>query len=106
MKLGNVVRVAFCSLAITACAPMQPKLQELQLPPERIVQKGYSLVPINEAGWLVAGRNQYQLSLIKTGANPDESFAIQAVPFRLPEFKSTEEFVRLIKEGQAKDTHP
>lgn len=106
MKLGYVLRVAFCFLAITACAPKQPKLPELQVQPERIVQKGYSLVPLNEKGWIVAGRNQYQLALVKAGVNPDESIAIQAMTFKLSEFKSTEEFVRLIKEGQAKNADP
>lgn len=96
--------IAFCSFVIVACGPMQPKLQEIQVPPERIVQNGYSLLPIYEAGWLVAGRNQYQLALVKAGTNPDESIAIQAMLFNLPEFKSTEEFVRLTKDGQAKDT--
>lgn len=104
MKFSYVVIVAFCSFAIAACAPMQPKLQELQVQPERIIQNGYSLVPMNEAGWVVAGRNQYQLVLVKAGSNPDETIAIQAMLFELPEFKSTEEFVRLTKDGQAKDT--
>jgi hypothetical protein len=46
------------------------------------------------------------LALVKRGENPDETIAIQAIPFRLPVFKTNEEFVRLIKEGQAKDTDP
>ncbi|ABQ25640.1 hypothetical protein [Geotalea uraniireducens] len=97
----------FCSiLIITSCASLQPHLPEVQIPPERISQKGYSLVPLNEKGWLIAGRNAYQLALVKRGENPDETFAIQAIPFRLPTFKTHEEFVRLIEEGQSKDTDP
>ncbi len=61
-------------------------------------------MPLNEKGWLIVGRNRYQLTLAKEGANTDESIIIQATPFRLLEFRSTEEFVRLIKEGQARDT--
>lgn len=105
MNLGQAVRITVCSVAITACVPMQPKLQELQLPPERIAQKGYSLVPMNEQGWLVAGRNQYQLALVKAGVNPDESIAIQAMPVRLPEFRSPDELISLMKEGQVKDAN-
>jgi hypothetical protein len=104
MKLNYASIVLLSSLAISACAPLQPKLQELQVPPVRIVQNGYSLIPPNEKGWLIVGKSQYQLAFARPGANPDESIAIQAMPFRLPEFNSTEEFVRLIKEGQAKDT--
>ena len=106
MKLGFVVSAVVCFSAIAACTPMQTRLQELDVPPQRIVQKGYSLMPPNENGWLIARRNQYQLDLVRRGANEDESIAIQAAPVRLPEFTSTEEFVRLVKEGQAKDTNP
>jgi hypothetical protein len=106
MKLRYASGVALCFVAITGCAPMQPKLQELQVPPDRIHQKGYSLVPPNEKGWLIAGRNETQVALVKAGTNADESIAIQAVTFQLPEFKSTEDFVRLVKEGQAHDTDP
>ena len=106
MKLIYAVIIACCFMAIAACAPLQPRLQELQLPPDRIVQKGYSLMPLNEKGWLIAGRNQYQVALAKLGTNQDETFAIQGMPFKLPEFQSKEEFISLIKEGQAKDTDP
>ena len=104
MKLSQKFGVLCITLVITSCASMQPSLPEVQIPPERISQKGYSLVPLNEKGWLIAGRNAYQLALVKRGENPDETFAIQAIPFRLSAFKTNEDFVRLIKEGQAKDT--
>ena len=93
-------------LVVTACAPMQPRLQEVQVPPERISQKGYSLVPLNEKGWLIAGRNPYQLAIGKYGESTDETVAIQATLIKLPAFTTGEEFVRLVKEGQAKDTDP
>jgi len=70
------------------------------------MQKGYSLVPLNEAGWIIAGRDEYQLAIVTLGYNLDETYAIQAITFRLPGFKTTEEFVRLVKEGQVKDTDP
>jgi hypothetical protein len=57
---------------------MQPRLQEVQVPPERISQKSYSLMPLNEKGWLIAGRNPYQLALVKRGESTDETLAIQA----------------------------
>ena len=106
MKLKCLLYPIFCSLILTACAPMQPRLSELPIPPSRLVQKGYSLMPPNEKGWLVAGRNEYQLALVKGGSNPDETTAIQAMPFRIMNFETTDELVRLIKDGQAKDTDP
>jgi hypothetical protein len=104
MKILQRFGMLCTALVITSCASMQPQLPEVQIPPERISQKGYSLMPLNEKGWLIAGRNAYQLALVKRGENPDETFAIQAIPFRLSAFKTNEEFVRLIKGGQAKDT--
>ncbi len=81
-----------------------PPSPEIQIPPERISQNGYSLVPLNEKGWLIAGRNAYQLAIGKRGENPDETFAIQAIPFRLSAFKTNEEFVSMVREGQENDT--
>ena len=106
MGLRLVAKIVCCSLAIAACAPLQPKLQERQTPPQKVVQQGYSLVPPNEKGWLVVVRNQHQLALAKLGANPDETIAIQARSLKIPEFKTTEEFIQIIKEGQARDTDP
>ena len=85
---------------------MQPRLQEVQVPPERISQKGYSLVPLNEKGWLIAARNPYQLTIGKYGESRDETLAIQATLIKLQPFTTSEEFVRLVKEGQAKDATP
>lgn len=106
MRLRSAVCVAVASLVMTACGSVQSKPQELHVPPERIVLKGYSLMPPNERGWLMAGRNQYQLALVKAGGTPDETIAIQAMPVKLPDFESPDDLVRLIKEGQAKDTDP
>jgi hypothetical protein len=106
MKLLRKVGMVCAAWVVASCASMQPRLPEVQLPPERISQKGYSLVPLNEKGWLIVGRNAYQMALAKHGENPDETFAIQAILFRLSAFKTNEEFVRLIKEGQVKDTNP
>ncbi len=107
MKLLKLVGMLCISLIIASCASTpQPQSPEVQLPPKRIVQKGYSLMPLNEAGWIIAGRDDYQLTIITFGYNTDETYAIQATPFRLPAFKTSEEFVRLVKEGQLKDTDP
>lgn len=106
MKLLQMVGMLCISLVITSCASTQPQVPEIQIPPKRIIQKGYSLVPLNEAGWIIAGRDEYQLAIVTLGYNLDETYAIQAIPFRLPGFKTTEEFVRLVKEGQVNDTDP
>jgi hypothetical protein len=63
-------------------------------------------MPPNEKGWFIAGRDQYRAALAKTGERPDESFAIQSTLVKLPTFTTTEDLVRFVKEGQAKDTNP
>lgn len=94
------------TVALLGCASSPQRPQELPLPPQRINQPGYSLLPLNEKGWFVGPRNQYQLSLGKYGSHADETFAIQGIASKLPEFSSTDDFVRLVKEGQAADTDP
>jgi hypothetical protein len=98
MKIRYLISIALCSLSITACAPMQSKFQELQVPPERIFQRGYSLMPMNEAGWVIFKRDQDQVELAKVLKDSKEVWGIRAYPFRLPEFQSIEEIPRLKKE--------
>jgi hypothetical protein len=90
--------------SLVGCAFSPPQLQELSVPPQKIYQPGYSLLPLNEKGWSVASRNPYQLALVKRGSHADETFAIQGVASKLPEFFSADDFVRMVKEGQAADT--
>src|SRR2546426_12068034 len=85
-------------LVVAACTRIQ--LQEVRVPPERIYQKGYSFLPLNEKGWLIAGRNPYQVAIGKSGEGPDETLAIQTALIKLPAFTTNEEFVRLVREGQ------
>lgn len=106
MKLLQLVGMLCTSLIITSCASKQPQIPEVQIPPQRLMQKGYSLVPLNEGGWIIAGRDEYQLAIVTRGENPDETYAIQAISFRLAAFNTSEEFVRMVKEGQVKDTDP
>lgn len=106
MKLLQLIGMFCISLVIASCASVETKSPEVQIPPKRIVQKGYSLLPLNEVGWIIAGRDEYQLTIITFGYNTDETYAVQATPFRLSAFKNSEEFVRLVKEGQLKDSDP
>lgn len=106
MKCLNTAGAVFCSLFVISCASPGPKFQEIQLPPTRIAQKGYSLVPLNEKGWLVKGRNPVQLALGKRAENPDESFVIQTTLVKIGPYKTKEDFVRLVKDSQAQDMDP
>ena len=96
--------VMLCAFFVLAsCAATRPLPPEVKLPPERIVQNGYSLMPLNEPGWMIGKRDKYQSFLVKLGANPDETFAIQGMMSKLTTFNTNAEFVQLVKEGQVKD---
>lgn len=88
------------TFASSVYAKMEPKSQDVQVPPGRLFQKGFSLIPLNEKGWKITQRNPYQLMLDKPGKNPDEEFVIQALIMKLPPFKSSEDFVQQVKEFQ------
>lgn len=90
-------------LLTAACAP---RFQEVRLPPERMNQTGYSFVPLNEKGWFIGGRNAYQLAMGKAGDATYETFAIQAVLVKMSPFTTSEDFLRLVHEGQIQDTDP
>jgi len=100
------VIASIVTVVLNGCAYSPQHLQELPLPSQQIKQPGYSLLPLNEKGWFVSNRNQYQLALVKRGSHADETFAIQGIASKLPEFTSADDFVRLVKEGQAADTDP
>lgn len=74
------------------------------MPPERISQQGYSLMPLNEPGWFIGGRNSYQLALLKRGEEPDGTVVIQATLMPLPAFNTAEELAQLVREHQAHHT--
>jgi hypothetical protein len=94
------------ALVVTSCAPVPQQRQEGRLPPGRMSQRGYSFVPPAEQGWLVARRTPVELALGRRGTNPDETFAIRGDLITLPAFVTSDELVRLVKDGQAKDTDP
>jgi hypothetical protein len=68
------------------CAPAPGKLQEVRLPPKRIVQLGYSILPPDDRGWYVRRRTPTFVAMVKQGKGPDESIAIEASahPFSPP----------------------
>lgn len=96
--------VCLLLLSLVGCASGPQQLRELSVPSQKIFQPGYSLLPLNEKGWSVVSRDPYQLALVKRGSHADETFAIQGMASKLRAFVSADDFVRMVKEGQAADT--
>lgn len=65
-------------LLVTACGTPNLQLDALALPPQRIQQNGYSLVPLAEPDWFVAIGQPESLSLVRFGAQPDEKYMARA----------------------------
>ena len=108
MRLFQRLILLSMAVFVASCATpnKRPQLTEVTIPPERIVENGYSLMPLNEAGWMYGPRNSSQFSLVKKGANPDETYAIQGMLHPVPIFSTNEEFLQLVKRDQANDTPP
>jgi len=106
MKLSGLVSVVAGAAILAGCATPSSLLKEIEVPSQRMTQKGYALTTPNENGWLIARRNVHQLDLVRRGAHPDESLAIQAAPVKLPKISSTDEFVRLVKGEQSSGSSP
>lgn len=90
-------------LLIASCATAQPKFTEIPTPPERIKLRGYSFVPLNENGWHIIKKDEYQIMLSKLGKNTDETYAILALPFKLPPLKTNSELIHMIESWQEKE---
>lgn len=86
------ILLAALVVVATGCAPSRPILTELPLPPQRSVHTGFSLVPLDQKGWLLLQKRPALLALGKRGGDPDETFGLQANTTRMPKYASTEEF--------------
>ncbi|HYA20608.1 MAG TPA: hypothetical protein VEG25_08195 [Burkholderiales bacterium] len=104
MKYARIAGILSASFLVGSCSSMRPTTQEIPVPPERIVQKGYSFVPLNEKGWAVTARNESDVTLGKRGENPDETIVIAANVIAIAPFKtkSQDQFVRWFKENAAR----
>src|SRR5262252_8720154 len=86
--------------AVLASCASNPGGQELLLPPQSVLQLGYSITPLNEKGWYVRVRDPQHLAIGKYGEYPDQTFAIDGLLVRLPGLGTTEELTTFIKGRQ------
>lgn len=102
--MKKVITFIVTGLILVGCGPKKPNFQEVDTPSKPLVQKGFSITPLNESDWYIIGRSPYQIALAKQGESVDETRAIQGTVFKINNFPSNEEFVRFVKRGQAQDT--
>lgn len=96
--MKHYVWAALSLVVLAACAPVRPEQpKELAVPPQRSVHTGFSLLPLNEKGWLIGMQQPQGLILGKHGSDPDESTVLRAFTVVLPDFNSRDEFVGFAK---------
>lgn len=92
------------AILVTACASPARRPEEAPLPGQRIFQRGYSFVPPDEKGWAISQRDTFLVSLAKRVDDTNEIVLVWGAVFKLPEFTSEEEFVRIVSDALKKDT--
>lgn len=102
--MKKFILIVMAGLILVACGPKRPNFQEVSSPPKQLIQKGFSLTPLNELGWYIIGRSPYAIALAKQGSSPDETYAIQGSVYNIGSFSSDNEFIHFINKGQAQDT--
>lgn len=95
MKHANIALMVLVVL-LASCAPITPQFTEVSLPPVRELRRGFSLVPLNESGWLILANRPEGIVLGKQ-VGPDENHIIRAFTQVIPPFKSQDEFVGYAK---------
>jgi hypothetical protein len=95
------------TVAVTGCTPFRQTMNEVRLPPHIILKSGYSLVPLNEPGWLIGYEDSERLVLGRPGSDPDENAIIRSFTKLVPQFKTEDEFIGfsksvLVAEGSAR----
>ena len=89
----RLLAVLLLAAVASGCAPSRPMLVPVSLPPVRSTHLAFSLVPLNEPGWLVLASRPDLLALAKQGGNADETFAVQGSVMKFPEFASAAAFL-------------
>lgn len=95
MNPGKIALTIFVVL-LASCAPTRPQFTEVPVPPVREQQQGFSLIPLNESGWLIFAKRPEGIVLGKQ-ASQDENHIIRAFTQVIPPFKSQDEFTGYAK---------
>ncbi len=95
MKPGKI-SIMVIVILLASCAPMRPQWTEVTIPPVRVEHRGFSLVPLNENGWLILAKRPEGIVLGKQ-ISPDENHIIRGFTQVIPPFKSQDEFIGYAK---------
>ncbi|MDH5407829.1 MAG: hypothetical protein OEZ33_03185 [Gammaproteobacteria bacterium] len=93
-------------IGLSACSSNKSKFDVSSDTMDRTIMDRYSFIVPYETGWNEKGRNRMNVALQRNGRERDEVYNIQAIQFRLPEFKSTDEFIKLMTHVQSKKMTP
>lgn len=104
--IHKLLSLSIVFLVLTACASNKSKFDVSSDTMDRTIMDRYSFIVPYETGWNEKGRNRMNIALKREGRERDEVYNIQAIQFRLPEFKSTDEFIKRMTHVQSKKMKP
>jgi hypothetical protein len=105
ISMQMMTAILMLSLLSVSCIS-GPRLTEIETPPARLYEKGYSILPLNEPGWEIGQRNQVELTIGKRGKDLDHTYVYHATLVQLKPFSNSQEFMSLIKEQIDQDRNP
>ncbi len=103
MKNSIVVLVCLVLGLGSACVPVSSGPDTLPVPPPRLYITGFSVLPLNDAGWVKLKHDDYSFSLAKMGKREDETYALSAFMVDLPPLGSDDEFISFVKKTTSRD---
>lgn len=108
MSMSNItnkfILLIFVSLILASCATA-PSQAPKPVPAGYLYKGGYINVRVpNSDGWNLVSSSSAGMEFTRSGTEQGESFGAQVLMFPLPETKSEEEFVALIKRSFEADT--
>jgi len=105
MKIIQNIVVVSTYFILLACVPTQQQIKTayVQLPPERSYHRGFSLIPLNEDGWIINQKDYNWLILGRYGSSQEETYVISTDIWGPPTVNSQSEFFETIKENQTRN---
>lgn len=88
---------------LPACAKKSP-YTPVPVPPQRMVLKGYSVMPLDEPGWVSIKGND-ELMLSRYGASIDETQVVMASVVQVPPVRTPQELEQFFKRTMLDDVY-
>ncbi len=101
--MKRIVQLVLLLALLAGCAKKESPYDKMPLPPERIAMPGYSLMPVNEPGWVrVKGAG---LVLSRYGASVDETEQVMGSVIAVPQLAGVHALRHFFKRTMVDDVY-